>query len=130
MRVQPNGFGPFTDEECEAAGRFWLERGHVGTTVVGDGVKDTAADRANEKVAEYVLQAFRGEPDEDPAALHLAACEGAFVEDPAAEQGAYGCDTGCDYVRFTAVIACEHGRRYRFEYGEFGMLADILWELT
>lgn len=130
MRVQPNGFGPFTDEECEAAGRFFLERGYAGTTVVGDAAEDAAADRANAKVARYILEQFQEEPGDEPAAGHLAACDSVRVEDPDAQNGTYGCDTGCDYTRFTAVIACDHGQRHEFEYGEFGTLSDILWELT
>ena len=31
--------GPFTDEECEAAARLVLERGYVGTTVLGEGAR-------------------------------------------------------------------------------------------
>lgn len=92
-------------------------------------MSDTAADRANEKVARYILEQFQAEPGDDPAAQHLAACDSVRVEDPDAESGTYGCDTGCEYTRFEAVIACAHGQRYEFEYGEFGMLADILWEL-
>jgi hypothetical protein len=95
----------------------------------GGGVNDTAADRANEKVARYILEQFKDEPGDDPAAQHLAACDTACVTEPDATNGTYGCDTGCDYTRFEAVIACDHGRRYEFEYGEFGMLSDILWEI-
>lgn len=90
---------------------------------------DTAADRANEKVARYILDQFKEEHDDDSSALHLAACESVRVDDPDAQSGTYGCDTGCEYTRFEAVIACEHGQRYEFKYGEFGLLSEILWEL-
>lgn len=89
-------------------------------------MNDEAAQRANDRVAAYILEQFRDEPDSDPAAQHLAACAGAIVTEPDASQGAYGCDTGCDYTRFEAVIACDHGQQYEFKYGEFGMLSDIL----
>lgn len=92
-------------------------------------MSDTAADRADKKVARYILEQFKGEPGDDLAAQHLAACDSVRVTDPDAENGTYGCDTGCDYTRFEAVIVCDHGQRYEFEYGEFGMLSDILWSL-
>jgi hypothetical protein len=51
------------------------------------------------------------------------------VEDPDALNGAHGCDTGCDYARFEAVIVCPHGQREEFEWGQFGEIADILEEM-
>lgn len=89
-------------------------------------MNDEASKRANERVAAYILEQFRDEPGSDPAAQHLAACASAQVTEPDASQGDYGCDTGCDYTRFTAIIACDHGQQYEFKYGEFGMLSDIL----
>lgn len=89
-------------------------------------MSDEAAARANEKVCRYILEQFKDDPGTDPAAKHLSACESIRVTDPDAQSGTYGCDTGCDYTRFEAVVACDHGLQYEFEYGEFGMLGDII----
>jgi hypothetical protein len=90
---------------------------------------DETAIRANDKVARYILEQFKDDPDTEPAAEHLAACDSVRVTDPDAQNGTYGCDTGCDYTRFEAVITCDHGQRHEFQYGEFGMLSDIIWDL-
>ncbi|WP_369211328.1 hypothetical protein [Streptomyces flavofungini] len=90
---------------------------------------DESAERANEKVASYILEQFKDEPGQEPAAQHLAACDSVRVTDPDARDGEYDCDTECEYVRFEAVIACDHGQRYEFEYGEFGMLSSIIGDL-
>lgn len=87
---------------------------------------DEAVDRANERVAAYILEQFHDEPGDGEAAEHLAACDGARVTNPDASNGTYGCDTGCDYTRFTATIACGHDQQIEFGYGEFGRLGDIL----
>lgn len=50
------------------------------------------------------------------------------MEDPDAYNGSYGCDTGCDYARFEAVITCPHGEREQFEWGDFGEIGRILEE--
>ncbi|MER6183035.1 hypothetical protein [Streptomyces sp. NPDC001652] len=89
-------------------------------------MSDEAAQRANERVAAYILEQFEDEPGDDAAAQHLAACDSVRVTDPDAQNGTYGCDTGCDYTRFKAVIACDHGQQCEFKYGEFGRLSDIL----
>lgn len=85
-----------------------------------------AAQRANERVADYIMRQLRGEPGDSPTAQHLANCDSARVTNPDAQDGTYGCDTGCDYTTFTATIACGHGQQMDYEYGEFGMLSDIL----
>lgn len=87
---------------------------------------DEAAQRANERVAAYILEQFHDEPGGGESAEHLAACDSIRVTDPDASNGTYGCETGCDYTRFTATIACGHGQQIEFEYGEFGRLGDIL----
>ncbi|WP_433364128.1 hypothetical protein [Streptosporangium sp. CA-115845] len=82
---------------------------------------------ADERVARFILATYRkpGEADNE----HLAACPEAHVEDPDAYNGTYGCDTGCDYARFEAIIACPHGERADFNWGDFGDVASILEEL-
>lgn len=51
------------------------------------------------------------------------------MRDEGAQDGSYVCDTGCDYVRFEAVIECPHGFSELVEWGEFGDLAGILEDL-
>jgi hypothetical protein len=80
---------------------------------------------ADEKVAQYILREFRRE---DPT-KHLTLCPDTDVVEADAEQGTYGCRTGCDFTRFTALIACSHGDRETYEYGEFGDLSSILFDL-
>jgi hypothetical protein len=87
-------------------------------------VTDTTTD-ADEKVQRYILNTYRElHPDH-----HLSSCDEVQVIHPDAEYGTSGCDTGCEYTRFTATIRCPHERHHDFEYGEFGNLADILAEL-
>lgn len=93
-------------------------------------MSDDATGRANEKVARYILEQFKDDPGLDSAAQHLATCDTVRVTDPDAQSGEYGCDTGCDYTRFEAVIGCDHGQQINYEYGEFGLLSDILWDLV
>lgn len=59
---------------------------------------------------------------------HLVACPEA-VADATAEDGVYGCETGCDYARFEATISCPHGFSEQYEYGQFGELSYILEDL-
>lgn len=85
---------------------------------------DTTTD-ADEKVRRYILNTYRElHPDH-----HLSSCDEVQVIHPDAEYGHDGCDTGCEYTRFTATIRCPHEVHHDFEYGEFGNLADILAEL-
>ncbi len=89
-------------------------------------MSDESARLANDRVATYILEQFRGEKYTTATAQHLYRCDSIRVIDPDAQDGDYGCDTGCDYTRFTATIACDHGQQVDYEYGEFGMLSDIL----
>lgn len=78
---------------------------------------------ADELVTAYILDQYR------KSTLnigHLSTCPDVRVEDPDYTDGSYGCDTGCEYVTFDAVITCPHGEREEFEYGEFGDLAGII----
>lgn len=81
---------------------------------------------ADELVAAYVLRQYR---EETWRRTHLVACDQVVVEHPGGEDGYYGCDTGCEYVRFTATLKCPHGESEEVEYGEFSRLADILEDL-
>lgn len=53
-------------------------------------------------------------------------CDTLHVVDSDAEDGRYGCSTGCEYVRFSAVVACDHQGPTYFQFGEFGNLAGII----
>ena len=83
---------------------------------------------ADEKVNTIVMKMFRGgtgyigcrEPGKSD---HLRGCPEAKVYQSEAHDGEYGCDTGCEYVTFTATIKCPHESE-EYEYGEFGELAD------
>lgn len=81
---------------------------------------------ADERVARFILKTYREScRAESP---HLAKCREATVEDPDATDGVYGCDTGCEYAVFKAVVSCPHGEREKFRWGDFGEIATILEE--
>lgn len=82
---------------------------------------------ADDLVNRYVLRWFR---EESMGHLpHLRECPDLTVTNADARDGSYGCETGCDYVRFEAVITCPHGEREEVEWGQFGELASILEDL-
>lgn len=87
----------------------------------------SSEERANELVARYIIDHYRQEPSR--RGEHLVSCPDITVEDADARNGSYGCDTGCEYVRFEAVLTCPHGERVEHEFGEFGELAWILEDL-
>jgi hypothetical protein len=60
---------------------------------------------------------------------HLTDCPDLVVAELDANDGTYGCQTGCDYVRFEAVLTCPHGERTEWEWGDFGELAYIIEDL-
>lgn len=42
------------------------------------------------------------------------------------DDGTYGCDTGCEYLRLTAKLTCKHfPEGIEYEYGDFGMLYNL-----
>lgn len=84
-----------------------------------------ATAHANQLVTAWILRQYR----KDGGNEHLRSCEAATVGPVDGGDGGYGCDTGCDYVRLEADIACPHGQTDRFEYGTFGELAWILEDL-
>lgn len=79
---------------------------------------------ADDLVNRYVLWWFRN--DSTGHLPHLVDCPDAVVRDTKAWDGSYGCETGCDYVRFEAVVSCPHGSSELVEWGQFGELASIL----
>jgi hypothetical protein len=86
---------------------------------------------ADALVARYIIQHLRDEVPYDQGRLdHIAQCPEAVVTDPDARNGSYGCDTGCEYARFTATLTCPHGEPANYDFGEFGELAYILEDLA
>jgi hypothetical protein len=83
---------------------------------------------ADQKVVRYVLIKFR-EQASGTTEEHLAACPETTVSDLDAANVGYGCDTGCDYTEFNAVIECPHSQKVSYTYGDFGDLAGILTEI-
>lgn len=79
-----------------------------------------SADAADEKVARFILATYREPGEGQGSNEHLRACPDAVVADPDTSDGTYGCDTGCEYVRFEATITCPHGESEGFEWGDFG----------
>lgn len=69
-----------------------------------------------------------GWPSDDPE-RHLRTCPAAAVEAVEGTNGTYGCDTGCEFARLEAVVRCPHGVRADVEYGQFGMLADLIADM-
>lgn len=82
---------------------------------------------ADEKVAEFVKQRFR---EARYGAGHLATCESLTVNHAVGDDGTFGCETGCEYVRLTATLSCDHGESTEYEYGTWGTLADLLEDLN
>lgn len=89
---------------------------------------DDMSERAAALLARWVLGQYRDQPA-GSGNQHLRACPQAVATDVDGGDGAYGCDTGCDYVRLEAVISCPHGERDEYEYGDFGELAWIIEDL-
>jgi hypothetical protein len=80
--------------------------------------------KADAIVELYILDNWRGDhPDH-------ADCESLHVLNPDAFGGTYGCETGCDYVTFTAIVACEHRQPEEFQFGQFGELNDLIEDLA
>lgn len=106
---------------------------------------DASAARANALVRAYALRDFHAtyghyphhHVDDDDAAVmagswpsgHLIGCPEAHVLDGDGEDGAYGCTTGCEYWRITAVVTCPHGARFEHHVGDFGDLEGLIVEL-
>lgn len=75
---------------------------------------------ADERVRIYVLR----EAQSHPRTHTCPDTDVSFIE---GDDGTYGCDTGCEYWRLTARLTCEHfPEGFEFEYGQFGMLNDLL----
>lgn len=91
---------------------------------------------ANQLLAAYVVREFRDDYRDCAGTgqekhSHLANCPTVDVHRYNAVNGLYGCDTGCDYVRFEAVIMCMCPGEWTvdYEFGTFGEIAYILEEL-
>lgn len=61
---------------------------------------------------------------------HLSTCPDVQIEFDAFD-GDYGCDcpSPCQYVRCEAELSCPHGVEREFDFGEFGLLAELLQDL-
>jgi hypothetical protein len=82
--------------------------------------------RANDLLLAFTLREFQSEH----AGEHLGKCLTAYVSELDPCNGAYGCDTGCEYLRLEAVISCECGSQAQeFTYGEFGDIAGLVGNL-
>ncbi len=108
-------------------------------------IDESAGSRADVLIRAYVADLFRDahrntyprvaciEAPEIPLACgeHLPHCPELTVTHATAVDGVYGCDTGCEYVRFEADVSCPHGERVEgWRWGEFGDLAMILEDIA
>lgn len=85
---------------------------------------------ADELVRGFVLREFREECwGKLTREAHLATCPETQVLDCDARDGSYGCDTGCDYYRLEAQIGCPHGESVEYDYGSFGEISSLIWQL-
>ncbi|MCW2904222.1 MAG: hypothetical protein JWO67_6487 [Streptosporangiaceae bacterium] len=95
--------------------------------------------RADELLSRYLLKEARrpqrpGLTSTSPAhyeiPMHLLACP-TTTAIVAAEDGFYGCETGCEYLRFAVRLACTCPgvKTYLWEYGQFGELRDLIDDL-
>lgn len=84
---------------------------------------------ADERVRRLILRRYRSAADGVAFPDHLQRCPEVYVDQADARDGSYGCDTGCEYVRFEATIRCPHGGSSQFDWGDFGELTDMLEEM-
>lgn len=82
-------------------------------------------ERVEALVRGWVLREFR-----DDTTGHLSTCPLASLEEYDADDGSYGCDTGCEYVRVSATAVCPHGEREEWQHGEFGELSMVIEDLV
>ena len=78
-------------------------------------------ERVEQLLKDYIFIKFK----QGESSHHLAKCEETKVIEVDAEDGTYGCETGCEYYRFEAVLECPHERE-EFEYGDFGRLYNVI----
>ena len=87
---------------------------------------------ADDKVARMVAQMYREETlyESNPLdyQLHLAVCETMKAEHAEANDGAYGCDTGCEYYDLRATIKCDCPT-IADEVWSYGSFGDTGWLL-
>ena len=85
---------------------------------------------ADDKVARMVAQMYREETlfESNPFdhQLHLAVCETMKAEAAEANDGAYGCDTGCEYYDLRALIKCDCPT-IADEVWSYGSFGDTGW---
>jgi hypothetical protein len=68
--------------------------------------------------------------DDDSVYTHLCGCPDATVTDSTGEDGGYGCETGCSYVKLTCEVSCPHHLGpFGASYGDFGELADLIADM-
>lgn len=79
--------------------------------------------RADRLVERFILDQWR----EDHGGH--AHCESLRVVKAEAEDSVYGCDTGCEYMCFTALLACEHKGEFKYDFGDFGELGSLIRRL-
>lgn len=85
------------------------------------------SERVDALVKAWILDEYRDEQHihwSPPS--HLSECPDVTVTTYEAQDGAYGCNTGCSYLRLEATLSCPHGETTEYEYGEFGDMADII----
>lgn len=82
------------------------------------------SDRVNEILAKGLIDHFRSEKEyhTTPAEKHLEDCPDATVHLEKANDGFYGCETGCEYYDLVGSISCEHGYITRHDASSFGEL--------
>lgn len=81
---------------------------------------------SDELVKRWLWAKYKAHEDADS---HLKSCETADM-DLDMNDGEYGCDTGCEYLRMEARIKCEHTELvHTIDYGEFGTLYYLILEL-
>lgn len=70
-------------------------------------------------------------PVHDEIPEHLLGCP-TTTAIVAAEDSFYGCETGCEYMRFNVRLACACPgvKTYLWSHGEFGELSDLLDKLA
>lgn len=91
---------------------------------------------ADELLSRYMLRELRRsrtpygtstDPVHYNVPMHLVACP-TTTAIVAAEDGFYGCETGCEYLRFAVRLACACPgvKTYLWRWGKFDALSDLL----
>ena len=71
----------------------------------------------------WLLARYREAGDSE---RHLRICPETVVVDHEVTDGTYGCDTGCEFLRWSVTVQCPHHERHEVNDGEFGDMRTVI----